>query len=272
MSSSKCHLHKTCQQLYDLVRTLGATPRLLPGCQQDGVCQAAVENAELLSQQLSPDNATQVTVFLRDVFHGDLPIDQSAVALKQTLEQEPFYCGEIDVEIRQPCGVTSCTYWSDTPWTRNCILFYLLDHHRAVLDIKELAFLLGRQIGELRRHTNNITAELRHWALKRKTAQQDDQLPVRIVESASCAVCGAELDETPIYRHGFCYCSEECIDKKPPLDLRIEQDFRLPIERVLQICVDSFAALRPICHALSVKTRELDDLCLRYDISTAHLS
>lgn len=272
-TKKNCRLKPTCHELRKLMRKIGVSKGSISSdCNGHHPCQGAFDNVTSVTRNLNVDNANHVSDFVRMVFDGELPIERSTVALRQILYREPFYCGEIDTEIQQPCQVTSCAYWTDNDWTRNCILFYLLDQHRPSLDIKEMAFLLGRPSSELRRRTNAVTAELRHWALKHKTAQQEDHLPVRIVEEEQCMACGHGVqDATPTYHQGFCYCGPDCIDKKPPLDLQIEQDFRLTIERVLQICVDSFGAKRPICHALNVTARELDELCDRYDVSTTHL-
>lgn len=267
----KCKLKRTCGEMRRLLRRMGvAKDQIVTECNGHQPCDGALDNLYNAINHLNIDNANTVHVFFRKLF-GSLPVDKSSVALTQLFKKQPFYCGELSAEVLQPCRADTCAYWTDNPWTRNCIMFYLLDQGRESLDVKDLTFLLGKPSAELRHRLHGIVIQMRHIALKHKTAQAEDQIPIRIVDAERCMACGAALEDKVVLRQGHQYCSAECIEKKPPLELRIEQEFRLSVDRVLQICIDSFGARRPMCHALSVTGRQLDDLCCRHQIDTSHL-
>lgn len=249
---------------------MGADPDEISSEECTGsICPSVFENAHQMDFQLNIDNIAAVEKFLLDRY-GELPIEKSPAVARQIFNQNPFVCPEIDVEIRQPCQVKSCAYWTDHAWTRNCILFYRVDQHRDSLDTKDLTFLLGSSSSEIRKKTNRAITELRRWALHHKTTQQEDAEAPMAPQDDGCVVCG-EIIPKPILKNGFHYCSPKCFETKPPVDFRIEQEFQLPVGRVLEICIDSFASRRPICHALSVTTKQLTQLCGRYAVDLSRL-
>ncbi|KKN30885.1 hypothetical protein LCGC14_0829600 [marine sediment metagenome] len=262
-----CTLNHTCSQLRQLLRQLDVDEtNVATECDDTSPCQSAFDNALLVMAHLNIDNATLVSDFIRARYQGQLPIDGSDGTVRQIFDRRPFACPELDIEIRQPCSTQSCAYWTNHAWTRNCILFYRADQGHDSLDFKELSFLLDHTTTELRKRANVVLAEMRRWALLHKAEQVDAPVAPVLVIGDGCVVCGAEADDDSIYKLGFQYCSTVCFDLKPSLDLRIEQEFKLPVARVLSICIDSFAAKRPMCHALNVTAKQLDDLCARHDV------
>ncbi len=265
-----CKLKRTCSRLKTLLRRLAVDDEVVAQtCDGTRPCHSAFDNAMLVTQHLNIDNANLVSDFLKHQHGGRLPIDNTNGSAQHIFEQRPFACPELGVEIRQPCCVESCAYWTNHRWTRNCILYYLVDQGRMGLDSKELSFLLHQTIPELRKHTNMVLAEMRRWALFNKTAQVDEEQPPDVVALEDCCVvCAAELQKGTVLKDGFQYCSRTCLDKRPPVDLRIEQEFKLPVQRVVQICTSSFASKRPMCHALNCTTKQLDELCSRHDVDS----
>lgn len=265
-----CALKKSCSELHNLLRSMGVDEaNILQECDEGGPCQAAFDNAMQMHYYLNVDNARCVSDFLKQRYSGRLPITSSGGTIKQIFDQRPFGCPELEIEIRQPCRVRSCSYWTNHSWARNCILLYRSDQGRESLDLKELTFLLDQTSTELRKRTNVILAEMRRWALRNKTEHLDvTEMPTAAVEDC-CCVCVNKVGNGAIHKQGLRYCSRDCHNRKPPLDFRIEQEFRLPVDRVLRICIDSFAAKRPMCHALNVTSKQLDDLCGRYEVETS---
>lgn len=262
-----CKLKRTCSQLRTLLRRLDVDEAVVAQtCDGTKPCPSAFDNALLVTQHLNIDNASLVTSFLKKQHGGTLPIDDTITTAKQIFDKRPFACPELGVEIRQPCSVESCSYWTNHQWTRNCILHYRVDQGRIGLDVKELSFLFHQTIPELRKHLNGVLAEMRRWALLGKTSQVDAEALPEAAPLDSCVVCANVLQKGAILKHGFQYCGRACFDKRPPVDLRIEQEFQLPVQRVVQICIDSFASRRPMCHALDCTTKQLDDLCTRHAI------
>jgi len=268
-----CTYNSTCESLRKHLLQLGVSDELVETtCNGRHPCSEALTNVQLITRHLNVDNAGLVEEFVKGVFNGQLPVDTSPSALDQIFYRSPFYCSEIDTEIRQPCSVRSCSYWTNHAWARNCILYYRIDQHRDALDIKELAFLLDELASDLRRRANTVLAEMRRWALHTKIDQTETPLISGESTEDVCVVCGKPPETKPTYRQKFLYCSSVCLENVPPLELRIEEEFHLPIRRILQICVDSFAARRPMCHALNVTAKQLEKLCARHNVSSDSLS
>ena len=272
----RCILKRDCSQLYELLRRIGVDESSIAReCGVEGPCQAVFDNMLLVMHNLNVDNAQHVSDFLKARYEGRLPIDSSSSTLKQIFDLRPFQCPELDIKIRQPCQVHSCSYWTNHSWTRNCIMFYRIDQGRDSLDRKELTFLLDQTSTEIQKRINLVLAEMRRWALRNKTLDNDQDpapsAPEPTMEDC-CMVCAAPIDKGAIHKQGFRYCGRECYNQKPPLDFRIEQEFhQMPVARVLRICIDSFAAKRPMCHALNVTSKQLDDLCNRYPVGISAL-
>ena len=279
---TKCDLKSSCTEFYRLRRRLGNNGAP-PKCRDDRPCRRAFDDVRAVIRDLNVDNVTTVTQSIRKICGGVLPVEQTRQARNFIFREEPFYCPEIDVEVRQPCRVRSCAYWTDNSWTRNCIWFYRLSWHRESLENKELTFLLDCPPASLVKRTHAIVTKMRRHALKNAAAVVRDT----IVDSAEeppeeestedsiyCVGCGAVIDpDAQSYRkQGYIYCSAECVELKPPVEIRIEEELRLPIERVLKICIDSFASKRPMCHALNITSRQLIQICAHHGFDTQLIS
>jgi len=263
-----CPHDADCDVLKSMLLTMGVdSDYISDACTEEEACQSLFDNLMLAHHYLNLENAQVVIDAIKKRYDGRLPIDKTDAAIKQIFDRQPFQCPELGVEIRQPCQVSSCAYWTNHSWTRNCALFYRVDQGRDTLDLKELTFLLDRSVTEIRKRTNKVLAEMRRWALHSKV-ESDTVREAPSPVAGGCCVCGRIVgNKRAVHKQGFSYCSRRCYQQKPPLDFRIEREFKLPIDRVLSICVDSFAAKRPMCHALNVSSKQLEDLCTRYEIN-----
>lgn len=266
----ECALKKPCVELQRLLRRVGVDGRHIRSeCSSTQPCLSAFANLKRATQYINVDNVQAIDRFVRRVFGGRLPVDSSASTRAYVFDRPPFYCVELKTEIRQPCQVTSCAFWTDNTWTRNCIRCYCLEHHRDTLEIKELTFLLGETSTDLRKRANSVLADMRKWALKHRTEQ--DAVAAGTPDPDTCIVCKNPLPSSAFHRQGYVYCTPDCAEVKPPLELNIEGEFSLPIARILQISAEAFAGKRPICHALGVTNRQLEKMCERHQVDISGL-
>jgi len=222
------------------------------------------------SAYLNISNYAEVDSFLRSAFNG-LPVDASSTTYSLIFDQSATYCVETGIQIWQPCQVQSCAYWTDTAWARNCILHYLRRQRRDSLDVKELAFLLAEPTGALRKRLNNAMMSLRRQHVQRLAAKESEDISVSDEEDAPTNKCCVCAGESTMLRQGYRYCGRACIDVKPPEELRVETDFNLGSIRLIQICLDSFATKRQVCHALGISVRQLDSFGQRHRIDISCL-
>jgi hypothetical protein len=266
---AKCRIRHRCRTISRLLRRLDPDAvSELQQCDAKAPCQQAVDTALMVHHHINPENAELVGAAIQKIFDGKLPIDQTTNSLV-VLQKPPFMCPEIGLEIRQPCSVQSCSFWTDKSWTRNCILYYMHERDRDSLDLKEMTILLGDATGSIRKRLNDLVVQVRRNAMMLKTQQaaQDMVEP----ENSACATCGVEISGTPVLHGDVLYCSETCAPVRSSVELQLEADFHLPAARVLAICMSNFFGLRHICHALNITTKQFQRLCADHEIDIQHL-
>jgi hypothetical protein len=157
--------------------------------------------------------------------------------------------------------VESCAFWTANSWTRNCILDYRVtfanphakDHIRGLLEVKDLAFLLGLGLPEAKRQVNESIAAARYWALKNRLSAAAD---------ADAAGISDDLPEDP-----------EKPQDPPESDVEevIHRRFGIGATRVLKIAVQSFATIKSAAQAVDVPDDVFLTLCMRHGIVATHL-
>lgn len=257
-----CPIKAPCRELHNLLRRLDQENEPFR-CKDVSPCDYAFRTIKLVAKLVNVGTVDEIENSLKKINKNNLPIDQDRQSLDFIFQEDPFFCPEIDTEVRQPCKVKSCAYWTDQPWARNCTWYYRLNWHRDILENSELAFLLDLPPNSVVKRVHTIIAQLRRNFLQSATAAERTDSVEVASEKIFCTGCGAELvdAEKTHYKKGYLYCAKKCVELKHPTEARIESDFGLPIKRVLEICADSFVGKRPICHALSITSRQLEQIC-----------
>lgn len=271
-----CKLSRVCGEIKRTLRRCGADHDIDDTCTGDGFCSAAINNARKLYHYVNTDTAKYVTKSIQKIFGGEFPIDRSTTVLDLAFNKPPFKCPELDINVRQPCSVSSCAFWTAREWTRNCIIYYMVDQNREGLDLKDLTILLGEETNSVRKRWNAAIALSSHRGMELKAEQakketEDPPLDQQESDANVCAACGQEAGEDSFIRSGFTYCSDECFTARPPVELQLEQEFKLPIKRILQVCHSTFYARRPMRHALGVSNPQLDALFSSHQIDISSL-
>jgi hypothetical protein len=270
MGTPACKAHKSCQQLRVLLTEAGLEEPEIKSCPTPKIwpCDEMVTNARALFQLVSPGMASQVVRFISTLFP-----DPSAVFnqdVRRLMNESPFHCPDIDIDIYQPCGVNSCSFHTANRWTRNCVLYYRVRHERDSLSVNELSFLLGQDVPTIRNELTRTLKSLSQGALKETIVQEGVQDQVTHLEvDTLCCVCEKPIvaKSRRVVRAGLVYCSRVCHQKKPPVVVGIERTFGLPIARLLELCVDKFGSIKNMSGALGIGQNMFLDLCRRYDIS-----
>lgn len=265
-----CALKRPCRELHQLLEKI-EDEKIPFRCSGSSPCEYAFNLAKSVAQAVNVDSAQEIEETIKKINKNQLPIESSRQALELVFNEDPFYCPELQADIWQPCQVRSCTYWADKPWTRNCIWYYKHSWHRDVLENSELAFLLDVSSSMILKRVHLIVAKLRRNFVRSAAASLRDPTTQNSSDAPRCTGCGALIQDKNAhhYRKGYIYCSRDCVKKKPPVEARIEDDFSLPLERVLQICLESFVGKRPICHALEITGPQLDEILARHELDPA---
>ena len=267
---STCTRKSFCASIRTKLVELGASKSEIEvDCTGPWPCYATFENAKLLMKYVNPDNSDGVTSFIKRFFGGRLPIDDSPFAIRSVKKDDPFRCAILNIDIYQPCAVSTCAFYTDVVWTKNCIIHYAAEHQRKQgLAVKDLSFLLGEPSLALRSKSKAVLTQLGNIAVKLEADQQDEQVAMR---EDGCSACGQEMEYVRKTKYGFMYCSDECYANRPPIDLQIEREFHLSVDKVLRIGVGSFASIKAIGGALGINPRQFRDLCHRHHIDIANL-
>lgn len=266
----ECASIEFCSDLKRVLSNVGAADDIDDTCSDTNVCEAVIHNCRVLVDRTDPDTFDVVLEFLQKLHGGKLPLDSGQVASNLILREPPFRCPELDIDIHQPCRVGSCAFHTDYVWSRNCILAYLVDHKRDELDVKELTFLTGHTTAEVKQIQKMAMQHLREIVL-RDRVKDEDRVDQQFTDD-TCCYCSEILKETYRDVDGLLYCSQACYKLKPPIDFELERNFGLPVDRILEISVQCFAALKPVTHALGVSLPQLRQICDRYCVDISHLT
>jgi hypothetical protein len=264
-----CPSYGICVDLRKLLKKTGgqASVEKLCEAEDEWPCRFLLKNVQTLYGAVSPENAGDVLEFVSELFAR--PEQMVSTQFQRNAQRSPFHCPELDIDMYQPCAVSSCTFYTDNAWTMNCILFYRLHQGKEVLSLNELSFLLGKDVGGLRASLNKAFRSLGEAALK-ETISRDhtNELMDRVYPENVCAVCETRMDSARamVTRAQFHYCSDACADEKPPQILRLEQNFLLPIERIIELCVVRFSTVKHMCSALGASATTFIEWCGKYDV------
>jgi hypothetical protein len=269
MSKSLCKSYQTCEELLELLQATGFGEDASPLCNGEGEwpCEGMIANARLLYTSVKPDTVKDTLIFVSKLFK-----DKSALYQKDMQEltkDAEFSCPEMGIDIYQPCSVTSCAFYTDNEWTNNCILCYRLRYGHEMLSLNDLSVLLKVDVVSLRTLLNKSLKSLSHGALKETIAQDGaDEMITYLDVDRVCSVCETPIPDgtAPLVKSNFTYCSDECYRYKPPVVLRIERDFGLPISNVLNLCIKKFSNLKSMASAIGVGQPVFLNLCSRYGV------
>lgn len=267
-------MYEVCRGACDLLTDVGTPKANLGLCKGQATwpCYEFPANLRLLGDTVNSESADAIIEFVEDLFEGHL--EELYDAPRSINNEPPFRCPEIDVDIYQPCNVSSCSFHTDqVPWSRNCILHYLARHdcyvERAgpVLTNHDLSILVGASPTSVRSAISKATARMRQGALKEEIQKEPDAAMVtRLGVDNVCAVCEKPFTKPYVVKEGIQYCSAACREAKPPVEIRIEKEFALPIVRILELCTQRFATVPVMANAVAVSQTVFRNLCTKYKI------
>jgi len=266
----KCVSYPVCKDLRALLKKFGV-PRdtVQTNCapEEEWPCHFLVDNARLLYESILPENSEEALEFISKLFlKQEHLIDEN---FKRTASEPPFYCPELELDVYQPCKVSSCSFHTHNPWTLNCILFYRLRQGRDALNLNELSFLLSQDVSVLRSQLNKSFRQLSQGALKETIDRETrEERITRLNPQHVCVVCERRIENKRklVKKSGFHYCSQECANLKPPPIIKLEQEFKLPIDKILHLCVEKFSNVKYMCSALGVSASAFEAWCQKHQV------
>ncbi len=267
----KCRSRNTCDRLITMLSDANVPEGdILDTCDEEAwPCSSMYQNSLLLFNSISTENYYEALDFISGLFTNKRSLLSPEFDPYAHTLPAPFHCPELDIDVYQSCSVDSCVFFTRHAWTKNCILHYRLRHERDTLSLNELSFLLNREVGSLRADLNKALKGLSHGALKELIASENvEDMVTRIEADRVCVVCEKRSPERTriINKSNLTYCSQECYRYKPPNVIRVEKEFSLPIEKVLELCVERFANIRNMCSAVGVGQAVFLDMCARYNV------
>jgi len=272
-----CPAHQECVKLAELLKSLAVVYDSVDAHTSTCLdrtawpCEVMLKNARSLYLSVDRSNYETVFQYLVGLFSDKTMLLDYYVG--DSLDKFSFTCPDIGIEIRQPCAVASCAFFSTNSWFKNCILYYRLRHERDVLSVNELSFLLNRDSTSVRSSISKTIQLLGGHALKDFITHESISGASRRLPAVArvCSVCETSIPEGDrgVVRGGFCYCSVGCVGVKPPTALKLEREFSLPINKILSICVSKFSSVKAMCSALSIGQSVFLSLCSRYDVAVS---
>lgn len=269
MTVITCGSRDICSKVLNFLQEeLGIEEDRLCSCEKEEnfPCRGLVSNLKVIFEAVGPESAQEVLDLVEDILPSEAGSEDEEPNLS-IMDNPPFRCPELDIDIYKPCSVTSCAFHAEHPWARNCILYYMLRQERAHLTNNDLAFLLGSSPSALRSSVVQAMQKMRQGALKEEILKEPSlSMVTRLSPPNVCVVCESWAEKYYSEKDGLYYCSRACFQEKPPAVVRIESEFSLPIKRVLRLCTERFSAVSLMANAVGVTQSVFKDLCKKYEI------
>jgi hypothetical protein len=226
-----------------------------------------LDNVNTLFGSVDPSSADSVdklvTVLLES--NPELIFDPAV----DQVPERPFRCPELpgNIDIYLPCKISSCRFHTNNPWTRNCMLIYMDKHERRTMTNHELAFLLSIPPNDVRSRLLAALSKLRQGALHETMSQDRSEAVTPLPVENVCIVCEMKTEDLYVEKEGYSWCSEECWELKPYIAVNLEQQFTMPIDQILQTCIQHFGSTQLMANALGISTPMFEGLCDTFGIS-----
>jgi len=182
---------------------------------------------------------------------GLLERHQTLQDLKKFANIEPLVAEEADSvcpvhkeTLRLPCGLATCKFWVDQPWTKNCALNFMLAQKKEKLTVEQVSLLYRkspRRVESIYKRSFKIVQ--RHYlrdTLRTRGVPQFKYIP------GFCPACETKIfEDEPIdpalsLGHGHSYCSPECKKQHPPQYFEVEKFFESEFLQVVRVGSELF--------------------------------
>lgn len=266
-----CRYRPACTELRRLLRIGGVHKSAVLGCPSTLAlappCDSFVANARSLYYSLPGEHAPEVLTFFNQVLGKKEPLLLPEFSASR---RNDFHCPELQITMYQPCRIKHCPFLTPNPLQGNCIMNYLTKQECSSLSYKELSILLKEQTGSIRSQVNTGMRKLSIGALRDQILQRRETGLFHRISgtTTTCTVCEKRIDPgTGLTKSRRYYCSQTCCDYKPPQVLALEDEYGLPIDRLLKLCSASFSSASKISPLLHLTQNSLSALYTRYGLT-----
>lgn len=201
-----------------------------------------LDNLKIISQRLEEFETLTSTERLQTVQE----IKKLAEIEKITPQASQSVCPVTKQSIRAPCGLTTCKFHVDHPWTNNCALNFLLNQEKQKdkLTVEQISLLYKKspqRVESIYKRAFKIVQ--RHYL---KDLLRSRQTPQFTYLPGFCVTCQSSLLEEELgdvqlaLGGGFGYCSTECKKQHPPQYYEIEKFFEAEFLRVVETGCELF--------------------------------
>ena len=172
------------------------------------------------------------------------------------VSSKPHQCTVLGTDVVTPCSLHECRWHVDYPWSNNCMVAYAQEHGSDGLSADEISFLLKRDRADVTRSINGALAKLRGQAVEHAHESHDLERKFEVVRlTGACAVCGAPTPRplpSKLQVEGIAYCSQTCMEVKPPVLLLLEAEHGVELDKLLSWAAHKFKTPQAMEHALGV--------------------
>ena len=282
MTKKSCSFKPLYDLLANFLREEKVNEEDIPLCQpteNSCPCSGLLKTVLVLYEKQPSENSKKLLSLLTDIFEETYLFNDSFHP--KLLARNSYLCPELDITMYQPCGIDSCTF--HTPhkdWCNNCILDYITKQSeeedenkqsqkkKTSLSYNELTILTGIPTIDLKKTLNGALLKLRQAALKKQIEENNfEDRQYRLFSSSVCPVCERPIS-SQLVKKSIAYCSDICYNFKPPHVIKIEQDFGLPIDKILRCCLENFSSFNVISTSLGLDRSTLERLCTTYNLGS----
>jgi len=164
--------------------------------------------------------------------------------------------------IRSKCGLKECVFWTSYPNVNNCVLVYMAKHDVDALKPIDIGMLKGVPSSKVSRDLSKATSMMRGDTLRVSNQVDIEPKFSTIPGMEVCYSCEAPINyrnrrssvesKLPKSKHRLWYCSQSCMDTRPPQFIAAETSCRTDIKTITSWAVKRYSTLGGLEQALGM--------------------
>jgi hypothetical protein len=171
-------------------------------------------------------------------------------------------CQEHGESIRTSCGLKACVFWTAYPNVHSCILVYMAKQDVDSLKPIDIGMLKGVSASKISRELAKATNLMRNSTLQVSNQVDIEPKFKTLQEMEVCYECETPINyrnrrtalevKLPRTKQKIWYCSQSCLDKKPPQFVAAEMNCRTDIKTITAWAVKKYSTLGGLEQALGM--------------------
>lgn len=210
-----------------------------------------MKNKCKLTEQQCAEFCSQVDI------EGCEECDPSLISTVIYTSPTRVFCAVHDHEICTNCNLSSCAYYTQYPNVYNCILVYMARQGVEYLSPLDISIVTQTSQKQVIHKLQRAIHYLRGGFMDSEVNQEIEPSFITLTGYSVCANCEKPVSSMEYKNYisdkeYVVYCSENCLERKPPPVIALEKQCKTSIGVILQWAVRKYSTLGALEQALGM--------------------